>query len=436
MGVTRRMAILVLCGVLLLWIGSFFGGALLLFIFYNCLLTALWIYDWRTGAKPGDFHVRRIHENRLEIGQSNTIGLMITCDAAGKVFCWVRDTVPSDIGNHDEILSIICNESIPVQKNYTVLPQKRGNYIFEDVYLRYQGQLGLYRGQVRIPCREEIPVYPDLQPLKKYRLLARKENLLQQDARTHRVVGTGTDFVGLREYNMDDEVRHINWSATARYSKLITNQYDVEKSQNIIIAIDTGRMMLQRASGMTRLDHAVQSALVLAQVALDRGDRVGLVLFHHEVNFFVKPAAGKEQMEKILKAVYAVQPCYFESDLSSLVSYLGVYQRKRSLVCIFSQVDGIEKAKEIAALLQPLKDRHALLLITLLNPGLQQLIDAPVENLEGAYRKASAVYGKTTQAHVSGMLNRMGIPSILTIPRDLAPEVVNRYIILRKQMKL
>jgi len=438
MEATRRMAILVLLGVLPLLAGMLWGVHISIFIIYNLLLAAAFLLDKTLSPEKADFQVERFHERNLEMGRENQVSLQVSNRSRYPVSLEIVDTLPEGAlqNPYSPGLFVNCAPGGVAKVSYSLVPEKRGSYSFGSVHLNCRGVLGLVSRRFSYPLQEEIAVYPNLQPLKKYRLRARKDHLLDAEDRAHQVPGVGTDFQGLREYTTDDEFRKINWNATARMHKLITNTYDMEKSQNILLAIDVGRVMMGEAGGMSKLDHAIQAALVLAQVAMDKGDKVGLLVFHHEVKAFIKPDKGKGQMEKILQTLYRLQPEYYESDFREMVAYLGAYQRKRSLVCIFSQLTDEESGKELASVLGLLRERHAVLYVSLLNPGLRKIVDGPDMQLTDIYQKAAAVYRLKTERETSERLLRMGIPNILAEPEGLTPQTVNRYLLMKKQMKV
>lgn len=435
MAATKRMVVLVWLGIIPLLTGMFLGVHITIFLLYNGILAGLYLLDKYISPRPAHFRLERIHEGRLEIGRDNRIGIRVVNTSSQRISLLIRDMVPEELGDEYPTLSLDCRPGT-TEGHYLLRPRKRGNYLFGDLYGRYTGIMGLYMAQFRHPSQESIAVYPNLQPLKKARFMARRQNLVESGARAHRVMDLGTDFRGLREYTTDDEFRRINWSASARHHKLISNEYDVEKGQTLIIAVDTGRGMLSRSEGLSRLDHSIQSALALAQVAVDKGDQVGLVVFGNTIKAYLKPAKGMAQMEKIIHALYSLEAEFYESDYRELVSHLGIYQRKRALICLFTHIGDEERGKDLAAVLGPLRKKHGLLLVSLQNPGLKGLVGAPVENLQHVYTKAAALYRLKTERNAGHILAGLGIPSISAVPQDLTLEVIHRYIAMKKQMRM
>ncbi|MGI6705992.1 MAG: DUF58 domain-containing protein [Clostridia bacterium] len=432
---TKRMVLLVWLGMIPLIAGMFLDVHITVFLLYNGILAGLYLLDRYISPSPNQFRLERIHEGRLEIGRDNRIGIRVVNTSKRRISLLIRDMVPEELADEYPALSLDCRPGT-TEGYYLLRPRKRGNYRFGDLYGRYTGVMGLYMSQFRYPSKEDIPVYPNLQPLKKVRFTAHRQNLVEPGARAHRVMGLGTDFRGLREYSTDDEFRRINWNASARHHKLISNEYDVEKGQTLIIAMDTGRGMLGRSEGLSRLDHSIQSALVLAQAAVDKGDQVGLVVFGNAIKASLKPARGMVQVEKIIQTLYGLEAEFYESDYRELVSHLGIYQRKRALICLFTHIGDEERGKDLAAVLAPLRKKHSLLLISLQNPIFKGLVAAPVENLQHVYTKAAALYRLKTERDAGRILAGLGIPSISAVPQDLNLEVIQRYIAMKKQLRM
>lgn len=436
MGITRRMVFLVWLGIILLLAGTYVNLNISIFIIYNSALFILLMLDYKISPGSDSFEVERVYDDIFEIGKEKEILIKVKNRSSRNVHMQLKDTVPDEMKQGSALVSLICHPLKHEYCSYHVRPIKRGSFSFGSIYVRYHGTLGLCTKSFEEKCRQDVPVYPDLHPMKKYHLLSRSRLLQTDDSSAHKMYGIGTDFQYLRDYTTDDEYRKINWNATARSHKLITGVYDVEKSQTVIICIDTGRNMMSVSEGLSRLDHSIQSALVLAQVAIDKGDRVGVVIFGNDVKLFLKPDKGPAQLNKILQAVYSLQADYYESNFNELISYLETYQRKRSFLCIFSHTGDEETCRDLASSLSPLVKKHAVLMVSILNPGLTKILDFDVKSPHDAYTKAASAYRLNTEHNASTIMSRLGISNIMVKPDQLTPETVNRYTAMKKAMKI
>lgn len=434
MGMTKRMVLLIWLGCIFIIAGMYLNVNTSIFIIYNAVVLSLFLLDYKISPAVEDLKIERLYENRFEIGKEKTISLKVTNLGGRDAHIIVKDTPPSEMEHDDRLLTLCCAPGEAAYRDYKVRPVRRGNFNFGSVFAVSGGALGLCTKKFVFPLSETVPVYPDLYPMKKYHLLCQRRLLQQDDSAIHKAYGIGTDFQYLRDYTTDDEYRKINWNATARSHKLITGVYDIEKNQDIIICMDTGRTMLSISGGLSRLDHSVESALVLAQVAIDKGDRAGLLIFGSETKLFLKPAKGGAQLNRIIDALYSLQPDYYESDFNEMVCNIQAYQRKRSLICIFSHTKDEESCKEITASLKPLAQRHAVLMVSILNSGLNRILNKPTEGLQHAYTKAAAAYRLDTEYNASTIMSRLGISNIMVEPNQLTSQVVNRYINMKKNM--
>ncbi len=183
------------------------------------LLCALLLADWRLSAQPGDWIVKRQHDQRLSLAAQNRIVLDVLLRRHARPLpIWVRDTPPPSflLATDLRLLSTIVTGRQPMQITYTVYPPRRGDYHFGDIYLRWATGLRLWQRQTRLAAAATVKVYPNLVDVKKYDLLLRRNRLWELGVRNLRILGAGAEFERLRDYQQDDEYRRINWKATAR----------------------------------------------------------------------------------------------------------------------------------------------------------------------------------------------------------------------------
>src|SRR5439155_26313330 len=232
--------------------------------------------------------------------------------------------------------------------------------------------------QARFAAAADVKVYPNLLDIRKYELLVRKGQVQEMGLRHTRVLGSGTEFERLREYQLDDEFRRIDWKAMARRGKPITREFETERSQNVVCMLDVGRLMrspVQDASGqsLAKVDYAVNAVLMLSYVAALRGDRVGMLAFADTVTHYLAPKSGKGQFYRMLALLYAVRSQPVEADYGRAFAFLGAKHKKRSLIVIFSDLASGLAAKSIVTQVAPLWRRHLPLFVAISDPGLVEL---------------------------------------------------------------
>jgi uncharacterized protein (DUF58 family) len=254
--------------------------------------------------------------------------------------------------------------------------------------------------------------------------------------RNARYIGRGTEFESLREYQPDDDYRRINWKATARRGKPVTTQYETERSQRLIIMLDAGRMMMTRIGELTRLDTAVNSALLLCHVALKRGDRVGLLSFAEAVQGFAPPRAGRAQFHRITEQLYDVRPQPIESDYRAAFTRLRSVLHGRALVVLFTDLNDPDVARSIARYMIGLARYHLPLCATLRDPAIDSAAQVSPESGRELYRKVVAGRLLEERSLVLDQLSHSGVLTVDAQADRLTPTTINRYMELKERALL
>ncbi|MGI6400812.1 MAG: DUF58 domain-containing protein [Thermoguttaceae bacterium] len=264
--------------------------------------------------------------------------------ASGKNFAYfARRSIP---GESRELL------------NYRLLWSRRGVFQFKFVALRFSGPLRLWRRYKKVSCESTFRVYPNLCQLSRQELFARKNQFLMQGVRRTRRVGQDSDFERLREYTPDDQYKFIDWKATARHNKLIVRDFQATRNQRVIIALDAGRMTMNRSGGITLFDCALNSTLALAYIALRQGDEVGCLVFSDEIKVFVPPRGGASHMNSIIRGVFDAFPERVESRYDRAFAYLKTHSTKRALIVLATNVLDERNAEQIQACMTNLCSAH------------------------------------------------------------------------------
>ncbi len=436
MGLSRLSLAILLSGCAAIAVSAVFGAQFIVFCIYNGAFLVLLLLDFFLTPSAKKLSASREISGSLELKLRSRLTLVLKNSSGFRLRLRVTDTLPEQF---DCCRDPVIGEIEPRGESafiYEAEPTVRGKYVLSCVHCELDGVLRLCKKRIKLKCPGELHVLPALEAQRRTRLLAERRQLINEDQSGHKLFGIGTDFKDLREYSRGDDVRKINWRATARVNKLITNEYDIEKDQSVIIAIDTGRMMLSSAQDLTRLDYALESSMALAQAAASGGDRVGLVAFGHKISGFIKPQKGTQQIPKLLRAIFTLRADYFESDLSGLSAYITTNQKKRSLVCVFTYIGDEEDSRRILRELSPLTKRHAVMIVSLRNPGLKAISEKKASSTEDVFLKASAAHRLMTQKNASGILRRGGVDNVIMEPDKLPTGTVNRYISMKNRNRI
>jgi uncharacterized protein (DUF58 family) len=403
------------------------------------LLAALLIADWGVSPKPPHWTVTRSHDNRLSLAAANTITVRVALrQGLREASVWVRDTPPANFAV-DEAGRILHGRVPPRGQalfSYEVVPPRRGDYAFGDLYLRWETVLGLLRRQTRVAAGGPVKVYPNLVDVRKYDLMLRRNRLWELGLRSVRTLGGGAEFERLRDYTPDDEYRRISWKATARRGKPISMEFESERSQNLYCFVDIGRMMRSPVGEVAKMDYAINAVLLLAYVAAQKGDRIGLVTFADRVETYVAPASGKIQFQRLLEQLYAVEGQPIEPDYNAAFSYFATQEHKRGLVLVFTDLTGSITTETLVAQMARLRRRHLPLLVTLSDPTVQRLARQPIADSASLYQRTVAEQLLGERRLTLDRLRRHGVQT-LDVPADeLSVAVINRYLAIKEQMQL
>lgn len=277
--------------------------------------------------------------------------------------------------------------------SYRLLWNSRGIYTSEFVALRFLGPLGLWRRYRKIPCASEFHVYPNLCQLARQDLWARKNELLMPGVRRSRRVGQDAEFERLRDYTTDDQYKFIDWRATARRNKLTVRDFQTSRNQRVILALDAGRMMMNRSKGLSLFDGALNATLALAYIALRQGDEVGCLVFSNEVKRFIPPKGGASHINSIIRGVFDIFPEQVESRYDRAFGYLKTHSPKRALVVLATNVLDQRNAEQTRQCLVNLCGAHLPLGLFLrehsLFDAVERYEDLDREIREGALMKKS-----------------------------------------------
>ncbi|MEN3001414.1 MAG: DUF58 domain-containing protein [Armatimonadota bacterium] len=395
---------------------------------YDLLVAVLIALDALLLPRKDRFRAMRQHEAVLSMGTANRIELVLSAEVAYPLRLRLRDEPPPDCTFDRREFDLVLRPGEPAQVAYHLTPLYRGEARFEDIFLRVEGRLGLMYGFYRLPARERVPIYPNLLQLREYELLRHRGLLRQIGFRQTRLRGLGTEFESLREYTIDDEFRRIDWKATARRGKPIVRDYQVERSQNVILLFDAGRNMLAEVEGMRKFDAVLNTGLMLAYVAAQMDDKVGALVFADEVDQFIPPQRGRGQVAKLVHALHAIQPRMVEADYLYAMTYLAQRWRKRSLMVIFTDLIDPDASRVLIHALGGLARQHLCVCVTVSDPRLHAWSQQVPQSAEQLYRRAVATQVLTDRLAVARTLERMGVATIDAEPETLVPALVNFYL--------
>lgn len=311
---------------------------------------------------------------------------------------------------------------------HVITPHRRGAFALEKAFCQVISLGGCWRRQHALECPSTLHVYPDIQQISKYALLARTNRLSQIGVRRTRRAGQDNDFERLRDYSRDDNYKHIDWRSTARRQKLTVKQFQTDQSQRVIFMLDCGRMMTNEYERLSLLDYALNSVLMLSYVALGQGDSVGMVCFSDRIHTFVPPAGGKGQMNRILHAGFDQFPSLVQSRFDEAFLYLSKHCRRRSLVVLITNVIDQVNADQVQSYMKNLIGCHLPLLVLLRDHRVFEAADHPAPDPTVLFRSAAACQLLVWRNQVIQQMQANGGMALDVFPEEMTTPLVNQYL--------
>jgi uncharacterized protein (DUF58 family) len=403
-------------------------------IAYDVGLFAAAIVDYAISEGAGGLVVGRSADARFSLGAENRVTVSATNRARRRLTVRLKDEYPSQLritGSREAAVTLEPGEA--GEFAYDLYPTSRGSYSFGDVVGRVRGRLGLVWRAARWRLGDDVRVYPNIHEARKNELYAHRNRQLRVGRRRMRFKGHGREFESLREFVTGDEIHHISWPATARRGKLITREYTVERSQNVMVMLDAGRLMTARIGELTKLDHAINAALSITYVAVAGGDNVGLLTFSRRVRTYRPPSHRRGQISAVMDALYAIEPGMVEPSYARAFNYLDVNCRRRSLVVILTDLVDEEASAELLAHTRMLIPRHLPLIVTIGDSDLRAVVSSVPGTVAEVYRQSVAeeLLGQREKA-LRRITHAGGLALDVPVGR-LSFELVNKYLEVKER---
>jgi uncharacterized protein (DUF58 family) len=423
---TKRLVALAFAAAAVATVAGFVPGVDLAWVAVDALLVALAAADGVVGRG------RRLEAERkvasiFSVGRANAVTIVIHNRSARIL----RGTVMNDPIEDATVDGLPGTFEVPayasVQLRYEVTPTRRGKRALGAITARYGSPLGLLDRQERIELPQDVDVYPDVHAARALEMLRRQG---REDARlgSLRVRGGDTEFERLRPYQRGDEVRHVDWRASARRDDIVVRQYQAESNQNVVFAIDVGRGMRGESGGLTSIDHALGAALLTADVALRGGDKAGLLTFDDRPRAFLRPTGGRSGGRKLTRATYALDAGLAATDYRTAMVFLKTQVKARSLFVLFTNLLDPRAAKDLASAVKSLMPRHLPLCVLMRDETVEALAVAPIRDESDTLVRAAAGESLAWRDGIVRGLRNAGALVLDATPSEVTPLLVNRYL--------
>lgn len=392
----------------------------------NAVLVALALIDlalvWRAGVE-----VTRTAPETVSLARQVTVTVEVKNKLRRRLNVLVNDAVFEHAETEGLPLEIEVGAGLVRRGAYRLKAMQRGAQIIGAHWVRYKSPAGFWIRQVRIEAETKIRVFPDVQAVRHYELLART-NRDVMSSRVTKMRGGDTEFERLRDFLPDDEFRRIDWRATARRNKFTVREFQIERNQNVVFMLDCGRLMTAVWDDLTALDYALNATLMLAHVAIRRGDQVGLIAFDDKVTRIIKPRAGASASNQIIQATYNLFPKMVESDFESAFKTLKLHVRKRTLVVFITHAIDEQTSRRIQVLSRDLLPTHLPLCVLLKDRELEERAAMKAISDDDVCIQAAAAEMLLWRDKLSRELTRAGVLVLDVLHQQLTGALVSRYL--------
>ncbi len=399
------------------------------FLVINAVLLGLSLLDFLVAPSPTGIEVRRIHPSSVTLGSSASISWQLERRSGRrKVRVSVADELAASLGAEDRRFSAWVPTNSTVTSTYQMNPTRRGRFNLSRVVVRTSGPLGLVLKQRSFDIETVLRVLPPFRSAEQAELSLKKARLLEVGIRAARVQGSGTDFDSLREMGPDDESRRIDWAATARTGKPIVRVFRTERNQTVTVLLDSGRIMAGRIEDVPRIEHAMDGAMMLAELTTGLGDKMGLMAFDQTVHTTIPPTNRRRQRSIIAEELFDLQPALVTSNYQEMVTRVLARQRRRALIVLMTDLEEQAVREYLLPALPLLVRTHLVVVASVADPDIQYWTAQPIVDEETMYLRAAAIEETQRRSRVSADIAALGVRVIDEPPATFAKALGDLYL--------
>lgn len=366
----------------------------------------------------------------LSLGDELPVRVMIDNDSDYALGIVITDELPAQLQIRDQRLPLAVPARTKRSVAYRVRPTSRGEYHFGDLNLFLSTDWQLAERRLRIPHAQMVAVYPSIVQMKQFGLRAHAA-IPAAGRRRPRPVSKSYEFDQIKEYVRGDDLRSVNWKATARRGELMVNKYEIERAQRIYCVIDKSRTMLMPFGGLSLLDYAINASLALSNVILKREDRAGLITFSDKLGDVLTADSKPDQLRRIMEALYRQREREGESDYDLLYYATRRFLPGRSLLMLFTNFESKYALDRVLPILRRIARNHSLVVILFENTEIADLLGSPTEDVDAVYLKSTARNYLQERQLMAARLRQNGVNVVLTRPEQLTGAVIDRYLELK-----
>lgn len=375
----------------------------------------------------------RVLPRQLSLGDENTVTLEVQNHYGLALGITIIDELPVEFQKRDFEIKDQLDAGEAKTYNYELRPTVRGEYTFHNINIYVSSILNLVERRIKHRQQKKILVYPSINQMNRFSLMALARISTMRGVKKVRRVGSSYEFAQIRNYVKGDDYRSINWKATSRKNDLMVNQFEDERSQQIYSVIDKGRSMQMPFNGMSLLDYAINTSLVISSVSLQKHDKAGLMTFSDKIGATIKAESGPKQLNLVIETLYKEQPRNFEANYELLYTATKNFIRRRSLIFLYTNFESYSAMARVLPLLRRINSVHLLVVVFFENTEIVDYSQKEAHTTEEIYYKTIASKFVEEKHRIVQELRQYGIQVILTRPENLSVNSVNKYLEMKSR---
>jgi uncharacterized protein (DUF58 family) len=385
------------------------------------------------GPSSAQLRVERIIDEQFSLRRAGTISYLIRYAGEHAVHVGILEAPCALLRFEPEEVRTTVAARKDALLERPVVPRMRGTDWLTTLFITIENPIGLLRRRVRVPMRSEVRVHPDLSSIERYGKLHARNRLVDSGLRRMRLRGVGTEPESVREWSSGDPFRAIDWKATARRGTVMVTQYEVERSQNVMIVLDAGRLMMPVVDEQRKFDYAVTAALSVAGIASLANDKIGLIAFAGEILRAFAPRPGGRSPARIAQAIRDLQPRFEESDYERVFSYIRTHVKKRSLVIIFTDMLDPVAQSSVLAQIGTMSRRHLVVCAFMNDSAIDKALQSEPKTEAQAFAAGVALELRDERRAAAAALSRLGVGIIDVPAHDLTTSLIDRYLRIKQR---
>lgn len=377
--------------------------------------------------------VQRQLADTLSLGDENSVSLSVSSSYSIPLAIEVIDELPYQLQRRDSGFRFLFAPGGTKTIQYSIKPTERGLYKFGNVNVYVSSVLGLVERRYAVEESKEIAVYPSVLQMRKHEFQVFTKSSQNQGVKKMRRLGNTNEFEQIKDYVKGDNYRHINWKATSRRNKLMVNQYQDEKSQQVYCVIDKSRTMKMPFDGLTLLDHAINSTLVMSNIALKKGDKAGVITFSDKIGAQVKASRNATHLNKVMEVLYNQKTQFLEANYELLYQSIKRTVRGRSLLIMYLNFESFYSLQRALPILRRLNKAYLIVVVFFENTEISKATEMQGKTVSDIYLQTFAQKFTNDKKRMVHELRKFGIQSILSKPEELSVNTINKYLELKSR---